>query len=75
VKDIPVEGCCGRHWLTGLLSTQTKEEGIVLRSARHWGRDRSVVNNPLVALTCTQLYLGLPSAWGSVDDNLMFSQY
>ena len=32
----------------------------------------SVVNDPLGEPGCTQLYVGLPSAWGSVDGDLMF---
>jgi hypothetical protein len=31
----------------GALSTQAKLEGIVLRAAWHWGRDSSIVNDPL----------------------------
>ena len=58
--------------LTRLWSTQAKVEGIVLRAAWHWGRARSVVNNPLWEPDHTPLYVGLPSAWGSMDGDLMF---
>jgi hypothetical protein len=62
-------------WLTGLWSTQAKVEGIVLKAAWHWGRDCSVVNNLLGEPGCTPLYVGLPSTWGSMDGNLMFSPF
>jgi hypothetical protein len=56
----------------GLWSTQAKVEGIALKAAWHWGRDNSVVNNPLGEPGCTVLYVGLLSVWGSVDVDLMF---
>jgi len=59
----------------GLWSTQAKEEGIVLKSARHWGRDCSVVNDPLGEPGRTPLYVGLPSTWGSVDGDQTFSPF
>ena len=68
----PVGGCYDRRWLMGPWSTQAKVEGIVLRAAWHWGRDSSVINNPLGEPGRTPLYVGLPSAWGSVDSDLMF---
>jgi len=36
------------------------------------GRDSSIVNHPLGEPGHTPLYVGLPSAWGSVDGDLMF---
>jgi hypothetical protein len=45
--------------------------GIALKAAWHWGRDSSVVN-PLGEPGCNPLYVGLLSAWGSVDGDLMF---
>jgi hypothetical protein len=42
------------HWLTGLLSAQAKEEGIVMKAAWHRGSNSSVINNPLGAPGCTQ---------------------
>jgi len=66
-------GCYDTHWLTGLWSTQTKVEGIVLKAAWHWGKDSSVVNDPLGEPGRTPLYEGLPSAWGLVDGDLTFS--
>jgi hypothetical protein len=59
-------------WLTGLWSTQAKVEGIVLSAAWHWGRDSSVINDPLGEPGHTPLYVALPSAWGSVDGDHMF---
>jgi hypothetical protein len=64
---------CGGHtlmrvattcWLTGLWSTQAKVEGTVLKAAWYWGRDCSVVNDPLGEPGRTPLYVGLPSTWG-----------
>ena len=55
----PDGGCYNTRWLTGLWSTQAKVEGIVPRAAWHWGRDSSVVNDPLGKPGCTPLYVGL----------------
>ena len=41
-------------------------------AAWHWGTDSSVFNDPLGEPGCTPLYVGLPSAWGSVEGDLMF---
>ena len=41
--------------------------GIVLKAAWHWGSDSSVVNDALEEPGRTPLYVGLTSAWGSVD--------
>jgi len=59
-------------WLMGLWSTQAKVEGIVPRAAWHWCRNSSVTNNPLGEPGCTPLYVGLLSAWDSMDSDLMF---
>jgi len=67
-----VKGCCETRWLTGLCSTKVKVEDIVQRAAWHWVKDSSVVNDPLEEPGRTPLYVGLPSAWGSLDDDLMF---
>jgi len=56
----------------GLWSTAAKVEGIVPRAAWHWYRDSSVDNDPLGEPGHTPLYVGLPSAWGSMDGDLMF---
>ena len=61
-----VEGCYDTGWLTGLWYTQAKVEVIVLKVTWQWGRDCSVLNNPLGEPGRTQLYVGLPSTWGSV---------
>ena len=45
------------------------------KAAWRWGRDSSVVNDPLGEPGRTPLYVGLPSAWGSVDGDLMFFLY
>ena len=71
----PVEGYYDTCWLTGLWSTQSKVEGIVLKAAWHWCSDSSVVNDPLGEPGRTPLYLGLPSAWGSVHGDYMFSPH
>jgi len=68
----PDEGCHDTGWLTGLWSTQAKVEGIVLKAAWHWGRDSSVLNDPLGEPGLTPLYVGLPSTWGSVEGDLTF---
>jgi hypothetical protein len=44
------------------LAYQTKVEGIVLKAAWHWGRDSSVVNDPLGEPGRTPLYVDLLSA-------------
>jgi len=59
-------------WVMGLWCTQAKVEGIVSSAAWHWGRNSSVVNDPLVEPGCTPFYVGLPSTWGSADSDLMF---
>jgi hypothetical protein len=61
------------HSITGLWSTQTKVEGIVLRAAWHWGTDSRVVNDAFGEPSCTLLYVGLPPALGSVDGDFLFS--
>jgi len=57
----------------GLWSTQVKVEGIVLKAAWPWGSDSRVINDPLGDPGRIPLYIGLPSAWGSVDSDRMFS--
>jgi len=49
--------------------------GIVLKSAWQWGSDSSVVNDPLGEPGRTPLYVGLPSAWGFMDGDQMFSLF
>jgi len=48
-------------------------EGIVPRTVWYWGSDSSVINDPLEDLGHTSLYAGLPSGWGSMDGDCMFS--
>jgi len=50
-------------------------EGIVPRAEWHWGSDSSVINDPLVEPGHTQLYASLPSVWGTVDGDCMFSPH
>ena len=64
----PVEGYYDTLWLTGHWFTQAKVEDIVLKAAWHWCSDRSVANDHLGEP-------GLPSAWGFVDGDRMFSPY
>jgi hypothetical protein len=47
VAGIPCWGYYETCWLTGLWSTKAKVEGNVLKAARHWGNDGSVVTIPL----------------------------
>jgi len=47
-------------------------EGIVLKAAWHWGRDCSVLNDPLGEPVCAPLYEGLLSTWSSTDCDLIF---
>jgi hypothetical protein len=71
----PDEGCYDTRWLTGLWSTQAKMEGFVLKAAWHWGSNCSVINDPLGEPDRTQLYVGLPFTWGSVDGDQIFSPF
>jgi hypothetical protein len=63
------------RWLMGLWTTQAKAEGTMLMAACHWGSDSTVINNPLGEPGCSPLYVGLPSAWGSMDGDCMFSPF
>jgi hypothetical protein len=72
-RRYPVEGYYDTRWLMGLWSTQAKVEGIVLKAAWHWASESSVINNPLGEPVRTPLYVGLLSAWGSMDGDRMFS--
>jgi len=55
-------GVATTSWLMKLWFTQAKVEGTVPTAARHWGRDSSVLNDPLGVSDCTPLYVGLLSA-------------
>jgi len=68
----PDEGCYYTGWLTGLWSTLAKVEVIVLQAEWHWGRDCSVLNDPLGEPGRTTLYEDLPSKWGFVEGDLIF---
>jgi hypothetical protein len=41
----------------------------------NWGSDSSIINNPLRKPGRTPLYVSLPSVWGSVDSDQMFSPF
>ena len=73
MEGYPDEDYYITRWLMGLWSTQDKGEGIMLKAAWHWGRDCSVINDPLEEPGCTPLYVGLLSAWGSMDGDCMLS--
>jgi len=45
------------------------------KAAWHWGTDSIVINDPLGEPGHTPLYVGLPSAWGFMDGDLMFFLY
>jgi hypothetical protein len=47
-------------------------EGIVLKAAWHWGSDSSIVNDPPGE---PGRALFIPSTWGSVDGDRMFSPH
>jgi hypothetical protein len=59
-------------WLARLWSTQAKVDGVVLKAAWHWGSDSRCINIPLGEPGCTPLYVGLLSAWCSVDSDHIF---
>jgi len=65
----PVGSYYDTRWLTGLWSTQVKEESIVLKAAWHWVSDNSVVNDPLGEPSRSPFYVG------SVDGDYMFSSH
>jgi len=69
VEWTPVEGYDDTRWLTGLWSTHTKVEGVVLKAVWHWGSNSSIVNDPLGEPGTTPFYVVLPSAWESVGDD------
>ena len=62
------------RWLKGLQSTQAKVESIVLKAAWYQGRDCSAING-LREPGRTQLYVGLPSTWGSMEGDQIFSPF
>jgi hypothetical protein len=74
-KVYPDGACYDTRWLTGVWSTQAKVEGIVLKAAWYWVGDCSVVNDPLGEPHRTPLYVAVPSAWGCVDGDQMFSPF
>ena len=47
VEGISCRGYYDTCWITGFWSTQPKVEGTVLKAARHWGSDGSVITIPL----------------------------
>jgi hypothetical protein len=73
VEGIPCY--CNACWVTVLWSTQAKVEGIMLKAARHWGNDSSVVKDPLGEPDRTPLFVGFTFAWGSMDSDYIFSPH
>jgi len=71
----PDGGCCDTSWPMGLWSTQAKVEGIVPKVAWHWGRNSSVVNDPLGKPDCAPLYVGLHLRRAPRTVTLCFSPY
>ena len=59
----------------GFWSTLAKVEGIVLKAAWQWCRDRSVINDPPGEPGHISLYVGLLSPWGSMDGDQIFSPF
>ena len=51
-------------WRALVCSSQGTVQGIVLKAARHWGSNLSVVNDPLGEPGRTTFYVGLQSTWG-----------
>ena len=70
-----VEGYCDTLWLTEFWFTQTIVEDAVRKATWHWCSVSSVVNDRLGEPGRTPLYVGLPSAWDSVDGDRIFSRY
>jgi hypothetical protein len=60
-----VEGCYDTQWLSGLWCTQAKLQGIMLKTALHWGTGSSVVKDSLGEPGRTPLYIILLSVWSS----------
>jgi len=64
-RGYPDKGYYDTRWLMGLWSTQAKVEGIVLKAARHWDSNSSVINDPLgepghSSIVCrTSVHVGL----------------
>jgi hypothetical protein len=56
------------RWLTGLWSNQAKVEGIVLKAARQWGSDSSIVTIPLENHSAHRpsVHMGLHGWWPNV---------
>lgn len=69
----PREDYYDARWLTGLWFTEAKVKVIVLKAVWHWGNDNGVVNDYLGEPGHTQVYVGFPSVWGSVDGDHNFS--
>jgi len=69
----PDESYYHTRWVTGIWSAQAKVEAIVPIAARNWCSDNSTVNDSLGKPGGSPLYVGLPSAWGSVEGDRIFS--
>jgi hypothetical protein len=75
VESIP---CCGLLWHTqanGALVYPSHGGRYRAEAAWHWGSDSIVVDDPLGEPGRTPFYVGLPSAWASVDDDYIFGPH
>ena len=59
VKGTPWWGLLWHMLANGVLVYPSQGEGTMLKAARHWGRDCSVINDTLGEPGCTPLYIGL----------------
>jgi hypothetical protein len=59
----------------GVLVYTNQSGRYCAEAAWHWGRDCSVENDPIEEPGRTPLYVGLPSTWGSVDGDQIFSPF
>jgi hypothetical protein len=58
-----------------IITNPNEVEGILLKTAWHWGSDCNVINNPLGKLGCTSLNVVLLSMWGSMDGDQILSPF
>jgi hypothetical protein len=75
VEGYSNEGYYDIRWLKELWPTQAKVEVTVLKAVWQWGRDSSVVKDPIGEPGRNPLYVGISSAWGSLYDDRMLSPF
>jgi hypothetical protein len=73
VEGIPWWGLLWHKPANGVLVYPS--QGAVLKAAGRWGRECSVLNEPLGEPGRTPLYVSLVSMWGSVKGDQMFSRF